>query len=324
MPVRLGFIGTGGIAGMHFKNLEQIKDAKIVALTDIVKEKAVAAAARFEANAYTDFNKMLASEDLDAVYVCIRPGDHGVPELACIKQGVPMFIEKPVGADIETLKKIRAGIQRKKLITAVGYQDRYLDIIEKLKKFLDGRPVGLIKGYWMGGMPPVMWWRQKKLSGGQHLEQTTHTFDMARYLFGDVKRVAAVGSTGLMTEHEKYDIQDASAVHLEFASGLVGTIFSACFLQAGGSKVGLDIYGKDFYIEYQGRRSVSIERKAKTEVFRNANNSTLIEDQTFIDAILSGDGSKIRSPFEDAAKSAAVSIAASESLKSGNFEKVKL
>jgi predicted dehydrogenase len=235
-----------------------------------------------------------------------------------------MFIEKPVGADVETLRKVRAGIQRKKLITAVGYQDRYLDIVERMKKFLDGRGVGMIKGYWMGGMPGVMWWRQKKLSGGQHVEQTTHTFDMARYLFGDVKRVAAVASKGLMTEHEKYDIQDASAVHLEFASGLVGTIFSACFLQAGGGKVGIDIYGKDFYIEYQGRRSISINRKNKTEVFRNTNNSTLIEDQTFIDAVLSGDGSKIRSPYADAAKSAAVSIAASDSLKSGNFEKVKL
>ncbi|MBM4048754.1 MAG: gfo/Idh/MocA family oxidoreductase, partial [Planctomycetes bacterium] len=44
MAVRVGFVGTGGIAKFHFNNLAKVPDAKIVALCDVVKEKVEAAA----------------------------------------------------------------------------------------------------------------------------------------------------------------------------------------------------------------------------------------------------------------------------------------
>ncbi|MBI2192291.1 MAG: Gfo/Idh/MocA family oxidoreductase [Planctomycetes bacterium] len=318
MAVRIGFIGTGGIAGFHINNLSKIPDAKIAAVCDVVKEKADAAAAKLGATAYPDFHEMLDREDLQAVYVCLPPFAHGQPELAVLAKGLALFVEKPVAMDFQTLKKVTAAVKRKKAITAVGYQDRYLDIIEKLKKFLEGRRPGLILGYWMGGMPGVMWWRQRKLSGGQHVEQTTHIFDMARYLFGEVKRVSAVASTGLMAEVEKYDIEDCSAVNLEFHSGLVGTIFSACCLQTGG-RCGIDIFGRDYTVEYKERTSIKITHGPITEETRVANDYGLKEDQVFVEAVKNGDGSAIRAPYEEGAKSAALSLAASESLATGKF-----
>ena len=322
MPVRIGFIGTGGIAGMHINNLQQIREVQLVAFTDVVKEKAEQAAARFDGRAYRNFQDMLANEDLDAVYLCLPPCAHGEPELAVAKKGLAMFVEKPVGMDFETLDKITQAVKRKGLVTAAGYQDRYLDIIDKLKKFLAGKQVGMIMGYWMGGMPGVMWWRQKKLSGGQHVEQTTHIFDLARYLFGDVKRVSAVSTKGLMADVPKYSIEDASAVNLEFKSGTIGTIFSACYLKHG-NRGGIDIFGKDFHIEYKERQSIAITRGSTVTTTRVANNCTLLEAQAFIDAVKTGDTSKIRSPYEDAAKSAALSVAADESMRTGQFVKLK-
>lgn len=318
MSVRLGFIGTGGIAGFHIGNLAKISDAKIVAVCDVVKEKADATAAKLGAASYQDFQEMLDKEELHAVYVCLPPFAHGQPELAVIRKGLAMFVEKPVAMDFETLRKVTAAVKRKGNITAVGYQDRYLDIIEKLKKFLEGRRPGLIMGYWMGGMPGVMWWRQKKLSGGQHVEQTTHIFDMARYLFGEVRRVSAVASAGLMTEVEKYDIEDASAVNLEFKNGMMGTIFSACCLQVGG-RCGIDIFGRDYYVEYKERTSIKIIQGVLTEETRVANDYGLKEDQVFIDAVKGGDGAAIRAPYSEGARSAALSLAASESLATGRF-----
>tara|TARA_B100000949_G_scaffold230987_1_gene242358 strand:- start:103 stop:1080 length:978 start_codon:yes stop_codon:yes gene_type:complete len=322
MSVRIGFIGTGGIAGFHFNNLDQIKDAQIAAVCDVVKDKVAAAADRFGVTGYMDFHEMLDKEELDAVYVCLPPFAHGEAELAVVKKKLAMFVEKPVAMDFATLKKLTRAVKNAGIITGVGYQDRYLDIIDKLKKVIDPSQVGLIMGYWMGGLPGVMWWRQKKLSGGQHVEQTTHIFDMARYLFGDVKRVSAVGSKGLMTDVPKYNIEDSSAVNLEFANGMIGTIFSACYQKGAGGRGGIDIFGKDFYVEYKERLSIKITRGKVIEETHVGNNCGLKEDQTFINAVKTGDGSKVRSPYPDAARSAALSIAASESLATGQFVKI--
>ena len=67
MPVRLGFVGAGGIAGAHFDTLAQIEDVQLVAFSDVAAERAEAAARRFEGKAYRDVRKMLEAETLDAV-----------------------------------------------------------------------------------------------------------------------------------------------------------------------------------------------------------------------------------------------------------------
>lgn len=71
---------------------------------------------------------------------------------------------------------------------AIGYEERYLDIINKTKELLKNRRIGFFMGYQMGGMPDG-WWREKAKSGGQVHEQATHGIDLARYLFGEAKTV---------------------------------------------------------------------------------------------------------------------------------------
>jgi len=317
MTVRIGFIGVGGIAKQHLKNLARMDDVEITALCDLDKERAESAAKEFGGKPYQDFRKMLDENKLDAVYVCVPPFAHGEPEEAVISAGLHLFVEKPVDLDLERAKRTNEKIERAKIITAVGYQDRYLDIIARLREFLEGRKVGMIMGYWMGGMPGVAWWRRKELSGGQAVEQTTHIFDMARYLFGEVKCVYAGGTTGLMTDVENYNIEDASAATLHFESGLVGVIFSACFLTVG-RKSGIDIFCKDAYIEYKERKSIKIMTQGKEPEEREVGNDFLFEtDRTFIEAIQKGDGSAIRSPYSDAVRSLELSIAANKSMETG-------
>ena len=65
MPVRIGFVGAGGIAGAHFITLSKIEDARPVAFCDVAVEKAEAAARRFSGTAYSDVRKMLEAETLD-------------------------------------------------------------------------------------------------------------------------------------------------------------------------------------------------------------------------------------------------------------------
>src|SRR5438034_10131215 len=109
MTVRIGFAGTGGIAGAHLINLVRIPDAEVVALYDVDKERCELAMRRIngqqeqlvrpggteprklQAKVYTDFHAMLTEAGLNAVYICVPPFAHGDLEFAAIDAGVALF-----------------------------------------------------------------------------------------------------------------------------------------------------------------------------------------------------------------------------------------
>lgn len=316
MGVKIGFIGTGGIANYHLEHLMKIKEAEIVALCDVVEERAKEAAEKYKGKFYTDHRKMLKREKLNALYICVPPFAHQGQELLAAEKGIPFFVEKPIGLSLDYAKKVEERIAKNNLVTSVGYQDRYQDIIERIKNLLTGKKTGLFLGYWMGGMPTVSWWRKKEESGGQAVEQTTHIFDLARYLFGEVEKVVAYGRTGLMDDINDYNVEDASSATLYFKNGVVGTIFSACFLSYGG-RCGMDIYLKDLAIEYKEQTSIKITEPNKSTEINVGNDFGLLEDQVFVEAVMKKDGTKIRSSYSDAIKTLAVTLAVNESIASG-------
>ena len=82
MAVRIGFIGTGGIAQMHMRNLQRISDAQVVGMFDVAPDRAQAAAAMFAGcRAYDSYQALLDQAALDAVYVCVPPFAHDRQEL---------------------------------------------------------------------------------------------------------------------------------------------------------------------------------------------------------------------------------------------------
>ena len=85
MPVRVGFVGCGGMAGGHINNWAQMKekgeDVELAAFCDVDRERAEKQASRFGGRAYDDFRPMLEKEDLQAAYVVVPPHAHVGAEL---------------------------------------------------------------------------------------------------------------------------------------------------------------------------------------------------------------------------------------------------
>jgi len=317
MGIRVAFIGSGGIAGFHLGHLEKIEDVEIVGFCDVVRDRAQARAKQYKARAYNDHRRMLDATKPHAVYVCTPPFAHGPYELDAVARGCHILVEKPIATSMDTALEIRDAVRKARVLSAVGYQDRYQDIIARLRKMLRTRKVATAMGYWMGGMPGVAWWRVKAQSGGQHTEQTTHIFDMMRYLFGEVTSVFAAGSRGLMADVPNYDVEDFSAVTLTFKSGLVASVYSACCLKGYG-KVGIDIYCTDARVEYVERRSITVHEPNHTEEFTNAADFGQTSDEVFITAIRTkGKTNKVLSSYADACKSLALSLAADQSMATG-------
>ena len=258
---------------------------------------------------------MLEEERLDAFYICLPPFAHEDVEILTAEKGIHLFIEKPIGLSLEKVKEVDLHISKNKIITSVGYQKRYEESVNKIQSLLKENESGLFLGYWIGGMPGVSWWKRKKMSGGQVIEQTTHIFDLARYFFGEVEKVFATEKRGLMKEVENYNIEDATAVTLIFENGLIGTIYSACFLFCGG-RVEISIYFKDMVVEYNNE-GLQITRPKEIRKLTFSDDPGLLEDQIFVQAVKTKDTSRIKSTYSDALKTLALTLAVDESIKTG-------
>jgi predicted dehydrogenase len=264
---------------------------------------------------YADYRLMLENERFDAVYICIPPFAHDEQELMAIDRDCALFIEKPVGLSFKKVQEIQVAMKRKQIISSVGYHWRYLQITDIVRKRLKQREVRFIQGHWFGGMPPPLWWRVRKHSGGQVVEQATHLYDLARYLIGEVAEVHAVATHGAMKDVPRYTVDDASFANLTFKNGIVGNIAASC-IQHQELKEGLTLYGKDFSMElrYNG---LTVREKGKTETILNLNNPHGDEDKLFLDAVQRDDNSLLRSSYEDAAKTLRVTLAVNESVEKG-------
>lgn len=313
--MNVGFVGSGGIANAHMGVLQGMEEVRLAAFADPQKERAEAAAARFEGRAYSDYHEMLDKENLDAVYVCVPPHAHEEQEIIAAGKGMHLFIEKPIALSLERAREIKKAVDDAGVISCVGYHWRYNGTTQQAREILGDHPIGMVLGYWMGGMPGVSWWRAMDESGGQMVEQTTHIFDLARYLAGDVVEVYAAYATQCLQAVPNFDVSDVGTATLKFAGGAVGTVSNTCILGQGYT-VGLHIAAKDLVLEVDGG-SLKVIRPGRTEIIGNTVNAFQAENQAFINAIRTGDTSGIRSDYEDAMRTLAVTLAANESARTG-------
>jgi len=194
--MKIAFVGSGGIARRHAGGLVKLEEIEVVGAFDVVAEQAQSFAAQFGGKAHTDLTEMLDEAKPEAVWVCLPPFAHGEAEMALLERGIPFLVEKPVSNSIEAARLILEQVESTGTLVSVGYMSRYRRGVNRAKELLADDPAILLHGAWIGGTPRVPWWRVKALSGGQIIEQTTHLFDLARYLVGEPTLVSAQGASG--------------------------------------------------------------------------------------------------------------------------------
>ncbi len=314
MALRVGFIGAGQIAQVHLKNVQESGLAEVVAVSDIDEQAASVSAKKFGAIPYFDNVKMLDSEKLDAVFICIPPYNHGQIEEEIVKREINMLVEKPLGLDMETVQKKAELIRGSGIIVSTGYCLRYWDIVQEAKQYLEGKRAALVNAYYDTRFVSTPWWRQMDKSGGQLVEQTTHIVDLVRYLVGEVTSVHAHMRLVDSSDIEDLDIYDVGAVNIEFSNGAIGQVRTT-FLQPD-HRSGAEIMGKGFRVTVDGGTLTIVDhdgtttKKSSVDFYRE-------QDVAFLNAVQTGDRSLILAPYDEAAKTLAVTLAANQSAKTG-------
>jgi len=313
--LKVAFVGCGGIQGVHCANLSRNPEVSIVGHCDIEQSRADASAARYGGESFIDFNTMFDKTKPHAAFISVPPYAHCGMEEAAAERGIHLFIEKPVALTRETAQRIAAAIRRSRIICSVGYCFRYYETVATARKELKGRPIALATGYWRGGLQDASWWRKLDKSGGQLHEQSTHIFDLLRYLCGEVKEVHAIGSTGCMSHVTDYDIHDSSVVSLRFKNGASGAVSSSC-VNGSHSAAGVNIVCPDLELTFKEGK-LTLREGERTTKIRSKNDCFEEEARVFIDAVKTRKQNRIRSTYSDAVKSLLVTLAANESMRSG-------
>ncbi|QNF30817.1 Gfo/Idh/MocA family protein [Metabacillus elymi] len=312
--VKVGFVGVGGIAGVHLENVSKNSHAEIVAVCDIAEESAKKKGLQYNASAYTDMDEMLEKETLDAVFVCVPPFAHGDIEEKIVKRGIHLLVEKPLGLDIETVQKKAKIIKDSGVICGVGYCLRYLDTVAKAKEYLKDKSIAMVRGHYITSFVPTPWYREMNKSGGQLVEQSTHTLDLMRYLAGEIDNVYANMSLQVLSDIPNMDIPDVTSVNVTFESGAVGHLDSSMI--QFDHRSGVEILGRDFRILIDGADLLIVE-KDSTITYKSKVDFYQEQDRVFIEAVMKGDPGLLLSNYEDGAKTLAVTLASNKSSEMG-------
>jgi myo-inositol 2-dehydrogenase / D-chiro-inositol 1-dehydrogenase len=310
MTVRIGLIGAGGISGGHVDALSKIESAKLVAVCDIDRSRAENRAKAADAQVFTDYRRMLSEVQLDALWLCTTPNVRVEPLELAIEKKIPVFTEKPVADNLAMARTVAEKIEKSKLPVMVGYVLRYMLITDRLKEYLRKDNITLVSSFYCCPMsldyrdkrPVTKWFFNKKISGGAINDQATHTFDMLRYLMGDVAEMYSIGSNVVVPKDSEYTVEDSYTVAFKFKSGVPGAhchTWGHCRWRSGITFYGeKGMYAIDFA---DGKLRVELAN-SETILYKPQDSPMYNEDLVFIQMVQSGDFSKMHSTFSDGVK----------------------
>ena len=179
---------------------------------------------RFGGTPYDALDRMLDAAQPDCVYVAVPP--HRAVEIGqrLAARRFPFLTEKPLAADDpDGPQRLAAEVQRARLVAAVGYHLRALDIMAEVRQRLAAAPPQMVVARWLGGTPPPAWWGRAADGGGQVIEQATHLYDLARWLMGEAMVVGAASTRDPGSSRPASTSWTATAAVLQFESGAVGS-----------------------------------------------------------------------------------------------------
>jgi predicted dehydrogenase len=319
--LRLGFVGTGGVATRHATILSGFDDVALVAATDVDPTRAAAFSEQFGAEAVDDVAALLTHE-LDAVYVCVPPFAHRPAETSAEAQvaaaGLPLFVEKPLAPDLATAEAI--GDRVDGVLTRVGHHWRCAEPVVQARALLADRTVRLVSATWWDKVPPVSWWAHRDLSGGPVVEQAIHVLDLARVLVGEVTEVSA-RAHGTVPGG---DVDAVTTALLSFANGAVGTLSAASVLGAK-HRAGLEIVA-DGLVVGVGEDWLEVRDGAAEPVRSEFDRWTacVAADRAFVDDVAGRAVDPVTSPpdYAEALRSHRLATAVARSAASGAPEKL--
>jgi len=237
MSLKVAIVGMGGIGNVHGDVYAKRSDCEIVAVCDIIREKADRAAAKYGTRAFYSVQEMLASSvKIDAASVTTagkeNGGDHYKPTMELLRAGIPVLGEKPISNNLDEAREMVALAKEKGLRYGINLNHRFTPAALKAKEWMEsgrlGEPNMIMMRMWINNPNETSpWFHIRALH--------PHSLDVVRYFAGDVEKVQAFFKRGPRKdgpEGRRICWSNVQA-NLLFKNGMIGHLVGS--YDAGGS-----------------------------------------------------------------------------------------
>ena len=197
MKKKIGFIGYGLRSETMMKAFRSLDaDIRVAGISDpresLIREQVKNDPYFSDTVFYESAEALLYNDGLDGVFIGTRCNLH--TELACmvLKQGIPLFLEKPVCINRNQYETLRDAAVGKEHHVVVSFPLRVSMICKEMRRIVESGELGRITMVQAVNTPPYgsvyyhSWYRDPSVTGGLFLQKATHDMDYINYLLDEI------------------------------------------------------------------------------------------------------------------------------------------
>lgn len=285
--LRIGFIGTGGIAlSAHVPGWQALPDVEIVAVADVRETAAqgFVKATGGRVQVFSDYREMLKL-DLDAVDICTPNKVHTPAVLASLQAGKHVLCEKPLATTTKEIRKIGELADRMGLTLMSCQHMRWQAPSLALRDWIHHGGLGevyhaRVRAMRRAKLPPRPGFIYERLSGGGPcMDIGVHALDAALWMmdFPRPVRVSGTSKTNFAKgrripgqwgdwDHEGFDVEDFAAAFVHFDNGATLTLETAWLgHQVEDEDMSFQLYGLRGGVKWPSAEFASVHGRTLTQ-----------------------------------------------------------
>lgn len=243
-----GIIGAGAICPLHIEAIERCEGARLAGIADVSEERARAVGEANQVPWHSDYKRLLADPEVDAVCVLTPSGLRAPVCIDVARAGKHVIAEKPLEVSLERVDSIIDECDRSGVKLAVIFQVRFLPGVQAVARAVQAGKLGRL----VMGDAYVKWHRAQDYydsatwrgtwaldGGGALMNQGIHYIDLLQWLMGPAQSVSGHAVT---LARERIEVEDTAVACLTFANGALGVI-EACTSAHVGRPARLELRG---------------------------------------------------------------------------------
>ncbi len=246
MTIRWGLIGVGDIANKRVASaIQNDPNSKLVAVCRRSELELNHFADRFEVPyRFTDANELIASADLDAIYIATPVDFHCPQTIAAAQAGRHVLVEKPMALSPAQCDQMIETCDRANVCLGVAYYRRFYPVVIRIQQLIGSGSLGRILSVsCVTGNPsrfPANDWRVMlaRGGGGPLMDIGSHRIDLLMQLFGEVQAVKAS-----VAPSPDYQAEQVATLLMGFKAGTHGVL--QCYFGTINAPDRLEIVGTE-------------------------------------------------------------------------------
>lgn len=240
MALKVGVVGAGPIGNRHLECYKSSPLAQVVAVCDIVLDKAQKAASTYGIQAYATIKEMLNTHpDLDVIDVSTGGHENGSwhfePVMEALEHQKHVLVEKPLSNDLDEARAMVRKADEVGVYLGCNLNHYFTPPAEKAKELISSGELGelrycLMKMGFSGGEPLYGGPTKDPRHAGYpyfHVKAfLAHPFSVMRYLCGDMTHIQAFFGRPAFRQAAGEDILSHTSIHTRFANDSTGYLLS--------------------------------------------------------------------------------------------------